>query len=106
NHPFFELLTACQVEIPPFVRYASEEFMYREVIPWSSQNFEKVALHTLVNPIRWESPDKVLHYWKNSIFFVEEKASSVLSQLEAHFQTQTAFVNEKWIMMVVMTHAR
>ena len=106
NEPLFELLKEIGVTIPSYVRYTSQDFMCDQVIPWSTRAFETVSIHTVVNSIQWDSPDRVLNYWQNSTFFDPNKLQAMKKKVADHFDTHECFRNEKWIMMVEMTNAR
>lgn len=104
NAPLFEMLQKSEVEIPAFAMYSSQNFMYEVVIPWATRNFKSVIINTVVNRIRWTSPEKILNYWKNSTFYKAEKLAVVEERVNKHFENHSEFINEKWIMMVEMTN--
>ena len=106
NGPLFELVEESGVTIPSFVRYTSQDFMCDQVIPWSTRVFETVSIHTVVNSIQWDSPERVLNYWRNSTFFDPDKLQAMKKNVADHFDTHECFRNEKWIMMVEMKNAR
>ena len=106
NGPLFDLLAKSDVGIPAYVKFTSQEFLHEKVLRWAARNFQSVRINTVVNRIRWNSPEKVLNYWKNSTFYDVEKQSAVEIQLNGHFRNHPEFINEKWIMMVEMANAR
>lgn len=106
NRPLFDLLGKIGVSLPEPVVYSSERFMLETVLPWGATNFESVSVQTMVNPVRWTSPEKVLNYWQNTTFYDAGKRNDFESALQQHFQGHTEFVNEKWVMMLEMAHAR
>lgn len=106
NAPLFELLQQSGVNISTSVNYSSQSFMYDKVIPWATRNFHSVVINTVVNRIRWASPEKILNYWKNSTFYKIEQLTAVEERVNKYFDHHSEFVNEKWIMMVEMTHVR
>lgn len=106
NQPLFRLLEECGVDIPSKVIESSRTFMFDKVIPWATLSFEKVLINTVNNRITWESPNQVLNYWRHSTFFAPERLAAVESKISEHFGRHSMFVNEKWIMMVQMIHAR
>jgi len=104
NGPLFNILQKSGVEIPEYVMYTSKNFMYDKVIQWGSANFHLILLHTLVNPVKWNKPKKVIDYWQNSTFYFPNKHRAVENSLTRHFKRHREFVNKKWVMMVVMRH--
>jgi ubiquinone/menaquinone biosynthesis C-methylase UbiE len=106
NGPLFKLLRECEVDLPPLVTSSSQSFMYERVIPWATQNSESVAISTVVNRIRWTSPEKILNYWKSTTFYQAEKLTAVEYRVNKYFEKYPVFTNKKWIMMVEMTHVR
>ena len=80
--------------------------MLETVLPWGAANFESVSINTMVNRVRWTAPEKVLNYWQNTTFYDARRRTEFELLLQQHFQTHTEFVNEKWVMMLEMTHAR
>jgi ubiquinone/menaquinone biosynthesis C-methylase UbiE len=105
NGPLFDLLARCGVEIPPYVKHTSSDFMFHEVIPWLSTRFGRILIDTLVNRITWENVAGVLEYWQSTTFFEAEKLRVVVQQLNQHFSGHATFVNEKWIMMLEAARA-
>jgi ubiquinone/menaquinone biosynthesis C-methylase UbiE len=106
NKPLFDLLRAGGVVISEPVIFSSESFMLETVLPWASRNFESTSVHTMVNPVRWPTPERVMNYWQNTTFYDAGKRESVEELLHSHFAEHPAFVNEKWVMLVEMSHAR
>jgi ubiquinone/menaquinone biosynthesis C-methylase UbiE len=106
NNRLFEFLQQSGVEIPSSVKYSSQTFMFDEVVPWATENFQSVIINTVVNRIKWTSPDNILNYWKNSTFYKAEKLPTVRSGINRYFDNHSEFVNEKWIMMVEAMNAR
>ncbi len=104
NAPLFELLCQAGVEIPPFVKYTSQDFMEHTVIPWAIGLFRKITLYTVVNHITWSHPKDIINYWKNSTFYEDAKLSAVKQKVYYHFQYSCEFTNEKWIMIVEMAN--
>ena len=43
--------------------------MLQEVVKWGAENFEELSINTLVNPIRWATPERVINYWQNTTFY-------------------------------------
>lgn len=106
NKPLFDVVRASGVEISEPVIYSSELFMTQTVIPWGARNFDTLSVSTMVNPVRWNSVERVVNYWKNTTFFEESKLEKFQSLLKNHFERHTVFANEKWVMLVEMSHAR
>ena len=106
NKPLFDLIRAAGASISEPVIYSSESFMARTVLPWGARNFAALSVHTMVNHVRWTTADRVLNYWKNSTFYDEAAQAKFENLLQAHFAEHPAFVNEKWVMMVEMSHVR
>ncbi|HLA29181.1 MAG TPA: class I SAM-dependent methyltransferase [Syntrophales bacterium] len=106
NAPLFDLLKSGGVEIPCYVTYTSSDFMFKEVIPWAAQHFDKITINTVVNKITWQSSADVLYYWRNTTFYDEAKLPAIEKLLEQHFARQDKFINEKWIMMVESSNAK
>jgi len=106
NGPLFDLLESGEVEISQYVTYTSSDYMYREVIPWAAQHFDKVSIHTVVNKITWPSATDVLQYWESSTFYEEARQPIIEALLEQHFTRHDTFINEKWIMMVEISDAK
>jgi hypothetical protein len=63
-------------------------------------------VRTMVNPVRWTIPEKVLNYWQNTTFYDAEKRSNFEELLNAHFVEHGTFINEKWVMLAEMSHGR
>jgi ubiquinone/menaquinone biosynthesis C-methylase UbiE len=106
NSRLFDLVRASGVAIGEAVRFSSESFIPQVVIPWGSRHFETLTLHTMVNPVTWTSPERVLNYWQNTTFYDPEKRNNFEKLLQAHFEDSPTFVNEKWVMLVEMSHGR
>lgn len=106
NRPLYEILAAAGVVIPPVVRHSSESYMLREVMPWATEKFSVLRIHTLLNRVHWDSPEQVLEYWKNTTFYDADRLCAVSEALNAHFARLPRLTNEKWIMMVEMADAR
>jgi len=97
---------ASGVTIPDPVIASSERFMLETVLRWGVEHFEHVSVHTLVNRVRWSKPERVLNYWQNTTFYDALKRPAFETLLQRHFDEHHQFVNEKWVMMVEMAHAR
>jgi len=69
-------------------------------------NFESVSINTMVNRVRWTALEKVMNYWQSTTFYEPGRRTEFERLLRQHFQTHTEFVNEKWVIMLEMTHAR
>lgn len=106
NRPLFDLVRASGAVVSESVFASSERFMSQTVLPWASDNFGSVDVHTMVNRVRWENAERVLNYWQNTTFYDSDKRPAFEANLHDHFQEHTHFVNEKWVMLVEMTHAR
>lgn len=106
NAPLFELLQNSGVKIHPLVKQSSQNFMFDKVIPWATQNFQSVVISTVVNRVKWTSPENILNYWRNSTFYQKQKLRVVKERLIKYFENHSEFINEKWIIMVEMTHVR
>jgi ubiquinone/menaquinone biosynthesis C-methylase UbiE len=104
NGPLFTLLDECGVEISPFVRYTSQDFMENAVIPWAIGHFNKIRIHTMVNHVIWDNPESIITYWQNTTFYDDTKLSILENKLNDYFRQKSAFVNEKWVMMIEMQH--
>jgi ubiquinone/menaquinone biosynthesis C-methylase UbiE len=104
NGPLFRLLAECGVEIPPFVRYTSQDFMENAVIPWAIGHFNEIKIHTMVNHVIWDNPESIITYWQNTTFYDDTKLSILENKLNDFFRQKSAFVNEKWVMMIEMQH--
>lgn len=106
NRPLFDLVRASGVAIAEPVVFSSESFMLQTVLPWGARNFESVSVYTMVNPVRWTTVERVLNYWQNTTFYDAEKRTNFEALLRAHFAKHPALVNEKWVMLVEMSHGR
>ena len=106
NSQLFDLVRKSGATLTPAVLTSSQSFMLETVVPWASVNFESVCLHSMVNPVRWTSAERVLNYWQNTTFYDEAARPKFESLLQEHFREHSEFVNEKWVMMVEMTNAR
>lgn len=106
NNQLFDLVRSSGVVIAEPVVFSSESFMLQTVLPWAATHFASIAIHTLVNPVRWTSPEQVMNYWGNTTFFDAEKRGEFERRVRAHFSENAVFVNEKWVMLVEMSHAR
>lgn len=104
NESLFKILRQCDVNIPDYVIYTSQDFMHQVVVPWATINFRSIRIATLINPIRWTSWDEVVSYWQNSTFYDPMKLNTVKQVMREHFIRNTEFVNHKWIMMVLMSN--
>jgi ubiquinone/menaquinone biosynthesis C-methylase UbiE len=106
NKLLFDMLRASGVALPDPVIFSSEQFMLETVVPWGALNFESVNINTLVNHVRWSTPERVLNYWQNSTFYAAERRPAFEVLLNQHFAVHSKFINEKWVMMVEMANAR
>jgi len=106
NKPLFDLVRQSGVSLPDPVVYSSERFMLETVLPWGALNFESVSINTMVNRVRWTALEKVMNYWHSTTFYEPGRRTEFERLLRQHFHTHTEFVNEKWVMMLEMTHAR
>jgi SAM-dependent methyltransferase len=106
NKPLFDMLRASGVAIAEPVVFSSEAFMLETVLRWGAENFESVAVHTMVNPVRWTTPERVVNYWQNTTFYDAERRSDFEKLVRSHFAEHSLFVNEKWVMLVEMSHGR
>ncbi|MBI5139835.1 MAG: methyltransferase domain-containing protein [Candidatus Vogelbacteria bacterium] len=106
NGPLFSILKQSGVIIPEYVAFSSDRFMPDKVIPWAAVNFQKVAIRTVVNRIKWDSLSQIMTYWTSSTFYSPDKHGAVEKSINNHFKKQQYFINEKWIMMIEMTNAR
>jgi ubiquinone/menaquinone biosynthesis C-methylase UbiE len=106
NRPLFDLLRASGVAIAQPVIFSSESFMLQAVLPWGAENFESISVHTMVNPVRWSTPERVMNYWQNTTFYDPAKREEFERRVRAHFERHPVFVNEKWVMLAEMSHAR
>jgi SAM-dependent methyltransferase len=106
NKQLFDLVRASGVSIAEPVVFSSESFMLQTVVPWGAENFESIAVHSMVNPVSWNTPERVLNYWRNTTFYDAEKRSDFERLLQEHFGKHPVFVNEKWVLLVEMSHGR
>jgi len=106
NKPLFDLVRASGVTLSEAVVTSSESFMLQTVVPWGAEKFESTAIHTMVNPVRWTTPERVLNYWQNTTFYDAEKRGNFERLVQAHFACAPVFVNEKWVMLMEMSHGR
>jgi len=106
NHQLFDLVRGSGSTIAGPVIFSSECFMLQVVLPWGARNFASTSVHTVVNPVRWTTPERVLNYWQNTTFYDAEKRPAFEQLLTAHFAQHDAFVNEKWVMLVEMSRGR
>ena len=106
NWQLFDLVRASGVSIPDLVISSSERFMSEVVLPWGAVKFQSTRISTMVNPVRWLTPERVLNYWQNTTFYSAERRSEFENRLAQHFAQHGEFVNEKWVMMAEMTDAR
>jgi SAM-dependent methyltransferase len=106
NKQLFELVQASGVTLGEAVVFSSQRFMLETVIPWATLQFESVRVSTMVNPVRWATPERVLNYWQNTTFYDSARKPALEALLGRHFAKQGQFVNEKWVMMVEMQDAR
>jgi ubiquinone/menaquinone biosynthesis C-methylase UbiE len=106
NWQLFDLVRASGVTIPDRVVSSSERFMTEIVVPWAAVKFQSTRISTMVNPVRWSTPERVLNYWQNTTFYSAEHRHVFEKKLAQHFTQHDRFVNEKWVMMVEMTDAR
>ncbi len=106
NKPLFDLLRASGVAIADPVTFSSELFMQQTVLPWAARNFESISVHTMVNPVRWSTPERVMNYWQNTTFYDAERRPLFEKLVYSHFADHPEFVNEKWVMLAEMSHGR
>ncbi len=106
NKPLFDLVRASGVTLAAPVTFSSELFMSQVVLEWGARKFETLAVHTLMNPVRWTTPERVLNYWQNTTFYDAGKREIFEARLREHFESASEFINEKWIMLVEMSHGR
>lgn len=106
NKPLFDLVRASGVTIADPVVFSSELFMLQSVLPWAAQNFESTSVYTMMNRVRWGTPERVLNYWQNTTFYDNERRSEFERLVRLHFSEHPEFVNEKWAMLVEMSHGR
>jgi ubiquinone/menaquinone biosynthesis C-methylase UbiE len=106
NQPLFDLVRASGATLAETVTFSSERFMLQTVMPWAARNFASASVHTMVNPVRWATPERVLNYWQNTTFYSAEKRPAFEQLLQEHFARHGVFVNEKWVMVVEMSRGR
>jgi ubiquinone/menaquinone biosynthesis C-methylase UbiE len=106
NKPLFDLVRASGVNISDSVIFSSERFMAEAVLPWGARNFESISVRTMVNRVRWQTPERVINYWQNTTFYDPQRHAAFDALLRQHFEQHSEFVNEKWVMLVEMAHAR
>lgn len=106
NKPLFDLVLGSGVAIADAVTFSSERFLPEKVFPWAAQNFEKVSVFTMVNHVRWSTPERVLNYWQNTTFYDPARRQQFQDLLHSHFAERATFVNEKWVMLVEMSRGR
>jgi ubiquinone/menaquinone biosynthesis C-methylase UbiE len=106
NKPLFDLLRRSGVDLAKPVTFSSERFMYEIVLPWAAENFEQLSVRTMVNRVRWATPERVLNYWQNTTFYDAEKRSRFEELLHSHFIKHGEFVNQKWVMLAEISHGR
>ncbi len=106
NQPLFDLVRASGAELAEPVTFSSERFMLQTVLPWGARNFASTAVHTMVNPVRWATPERAINYWQNTTFYDAEKRPAFEQLLRAHFARHGVFVNEKWVMLTEMSRGR
>jgi SAM-dependent methyltransferase len=106
NQPLFELVRASGVVIAEPVIFSSEHFMLQVVLPSGARNFGSISVHTMVNSVRWTTPERVLNYWQNTTFYDAEKRLAFEELLRMHFAKHGMFVNEKWVMLLEMSLGR
>jgi len=106
NKPLFDLVRASGAVLSEAVINSSQLFMSHTVIPWGACNFETLSIETMVNPVRWNSPERVVNYWKNTTFYDASRLELFESLLHRHFLKESVFINQKWVMLVEMSDAR
>lgn len=106
NGQLFDLVRASGATIPDAVVSSSERFMSEVVVPWAAVKFHSTRIGTLVNPVRWSTPERALNYWQNTTFYSADHRPEFEKRLAQHFAQHGEFVNEKWVMMVEMTDGR
>jgi len=106
NQPLFDLVRASGAILAEAVTFSSERFMLQTVLPWSARNFASTSVHTMMNPVRWATPERVLNYWQNTTFYDAGKRAAFEQLLQEHFARNGVFVNEKWVMLVEMSRGR
>ena len=106
NKQLFEMVQASGVKLGEAVVSSSQSFMLETVVPWATLQFESVRISTMVNRVRWATPERVLNYWQNTTFYDATRRPAFETLLGRHFAEHGEFVNEKWVMMVEMRDAR
>jgi len=106
NKQLFDLVRSSGVALAEPVTFSSGRFFPEIVLPWAAENFEKLSVSTMVNPVRWATPERVLNYWQNTTFYDAEKRERFQELLRLHFVKHGIFINEKWVMLVEMTRGR
>ncbi|MFY9558888.1 MAG: class I SAM-dependent methyltransferase [Terriglobales bacterium] len=106
NKQLFDLVQASGVTLAEAVLFSSQRFMLETVIPGATLRYESVRVSTMVNQVRWATPERVLNYWQNTTFYDAARRPAFEALLERHFAEHGQFVNEKWVMMVEMQDAR
>ncbi|MHA8104557.1 class I SAM-dependent methyltransferase [Aquirufa nivalisilvae] len=99
NKQLFDLVLKSGGSIDDFVSFSSTNFMYDKVIRFSLGKFNDIQVNTIINPVKWESSDEVLTYWKNSTFYQKEIEVQFKENLAKHFNSNSYFENEKHIML-------
>jgi SAM-dependent methyltransferase len=106
NHTLFDLVRASGAVIAEPVIFSSEHFLPQTVLPWGARNFASISIRTMVNPVRWTTPERVMNYWQNTTFYDAEKRAAFDRLLRTHFAKDGVFVNEKWVMLLEMSRGR
>jgi SAM-dependent methyltransferase len=106
NKPLFDLVRRSGAAIAEPVVFSSEHFMTQTVLTWGARNFESMSVHTMVNPVRWTAPERVVNYWQNTTFYDADRRTDFEKLVHSHFADHVAFINEKWVMMVEMSQGR
>ena len=99
NKLLFDLVKESGVLIDEFVTYSCTDFMYDKVLKHSFNSFKQITIDTAVNPVKWNSKEGVLAYWKNTTFFDEKHEKQFRIKIDDHFKTNSSFVLEKHIML-------
>ncbi len=103
NKQLFDLVLKSEVKIPPFVTYSSCDFMHSKVIYSGIMNTHKIEIFSTTNSIKWNAPEDVVSYWKNSTFYDAAKESLFRELLDGEMKNSQAFINDKHIMLVIIT---
>jgi ubiquinone/menaquinone biosynthesis C-methylase UbiE len=106
NGQLFDVVRASGATISDAVVSSSERFMSEVVVPWAAVKFQSIRIRTMVNRVRWSTPERVVNYWQNTTFYSADHRLEFERRLAQHFAQHGEFVNEKWVMMVEMTDAR